>query len=79
MTGLEIKLLNGQNAGALGAAIMAGVGVGIFKDETEGFNAIGGKARIITPDKVSHNEYNHLFKEFIKKHTESGNQKNREI
>jgi len=68
VTGLEVKLLNGQNAGALGAAILAGIGAGIFKDETEGFNAIGGKAKIITPDKASHCKYNHLFKEFIKRH-----------
>ena len=59
--GLELKLLNGQNAGALGAAILAGIGAGIFKDETEGFNAIGGKARIVIPDKASHCEYNHLI------------------
>ncbi|MFH1904430.1 MAG: FGGY family carbohydrate kinase [bacterium] len=67
VTGLEVKLLNGETAGALGAAILAGIGAGIFKDETEGFNAIGGKAKIITPDKISHNEYNHLFEEFMKR------------
>ncbi len=67
VTGLELKLLNGETAGALGAAIMAGIGAGIFKNEIEGFNAIGGKARIITPDKTAHKEYNHLFEEFIKK------------
>lgn len=41
ITGKKIKVLNGEHAGAVGAAIMAGVGAGIFKNEKEAFQSRG--------------------------------------
>ena len=35
--GKPVKVVNGQAAGAIGAAMLAGVGVGIYKDEIEAF------------------------------------------
>ena len=47
----EIKLIGGQAAGALGAAIMAGAGAGLFKDERAGSQALAIQPRIVSPDK----------------------------
>ena len=33
-----IKVVNGQNAGAVGACMLAGIGVGSYKDEREAFS-----------------------------------------
>ena len=41
ITGKKIKVVNGEHAGAVGAAIMAGVGAGIFKNEKEAFQSRG--------------------------------------
>lgn len=36
ITGLELSLGGGQTAGAVGAAVMAGLGIGVFRDLAEG-------------------------------------------
>lgn len=36
--GLPITVVNGQAAGAVGAALLAGIGVGIYKDEKDAYN-----------------------------------------
>ncbi|MBR5496907.1 MAG: hypothetical protein IKV76_02880 [Clostridia bacterium] len=36
--GIEITVVNGQSAGAVGACLLGGVGVGIFEDEKSAFN-----------------------------------------
>jgi sugar (pentulose or hexulose) kinase len=41
ITGKKIKIVNGEHAGAVGAAAMAGVGAGIFKNEREAFQSKG--------------------------------------
>lgn len=36
--GREIKVVNGQSAGAVGSCLLAGIGTGIYKDEKEAFS-----------------------------------------
>ncbi len=57
VTEKPMRLINGQMAGAIGSAIMAGVGIGLFNNEEEGFNRIGGKPRTIQPDKINFRKY----------------------
>ena len=49
VTGLELNMINGQTAGAVGAAMMAGIGSGYFENESDAFEAVGGEAKIINP------------------------------
>lgn len=44
---MPVKLIHGEFAGCLGAAILAGIGAGIFKNESDGFRKLN-----IKPDKV---------------------------
>ena len=43
ITGKKIEVVNGEHAGAIGSAIMAGVGAGIFEDEISAFNKMNFK------------------------------------
>jgi len=63
VTGLTLRLTGGQHAGALGAAVLAGMGAGIFADEHEGAAAMAGEASEITPDPATHAEYKRLLGE----------------
>ncbi len=38
----EIKVVNGQSAGAVGSALLAGMGLGIFRDERDAFSRMSG-------------------------------------
>ena len=40
VTGKRVEVVNGEHAGAVGSAIMAGVGIGLFENEIEAFNSI---------------------------------------
>ena len=40
ITGKNVDIINGEHAGAIGSAIMAGVGSGIYKNEKEAFRAL---------------------------------------
>ena len=40
VTGKRVEVVNGEHAGAVGSAIMSGVGIGLFENEIEAFNSI---------------------------------------
>jgi xylulokinase len=62
ITGLTIRIpSNGRHAGALGAAVLAGIGTGIFADEQEGWKAVQGTVRLIEPDPEQHAVYEKLY------------------
>jgi xylulokinase len=65
VTGLELELINGQVAGALGAAILAAMGAGLFRDEAEAFRAMGGEGTRIRPDADGVRVYDALYREYI--------------
>jgi xylulokinase len=62
--GLPLRLINGQTAGAMGAALLAGVGCGSFADVGQAFSAMGGRARTIEPDPRGVREYDVLYQGF---------------
>ena len=70
ITGLELRLISGQAAGAIGAAIMAGIGVGIFKDEREGFELLGKEPRIVEPDVASSAVEKQTLRKIIRRNDE---------
>lgn len=67
--GVELEMGYGQTAGALGAAVLAGIGVGLYRDAQEGSRAMKVDVRTICPDGKAHEEYTNLFEQF-KKHRE---------
>ncbi len=68
ITGLTLTLPeNGQIAGALGAAMVAGTGVGIYKDIKEGFGFIGGGVETISPDKALSDKYSILYRSYLER------------
>ena len=70
ITGLTLKLLNGQSAGAVGAAMLAAVGAGFFKDEKEAFNSMGEEERLIEPTPKDKREYDLLYKDYYNRYEE---------
>lgn len=64
ITGLTLNLINGQTAGALGAAMLAAIGTGYFKDEEEAFKGMGGKAVVIEPNKSLLKVYDEFYREY---------------
>jgi xylulokinase len=50
LTGLPVEVVEGQEAGTLGAAILAGLAVGIYTDLEEISRAFSGTARVHEPD-----------------------------
>lgn len=47
--GVELILANGQHAGALGAALLAGIGAGLYADEAAAFACVKEQNRVILP------------------------------
>lgn len=39
-TGKKVKVINGEHAGAVGSAIMAGIGIGVYRDELDAFKKL---------------------------------------
>ncbi|NPA37182.1 MAG: FGGY-family carbohydrate kinase [Chlorobi bacterium] len=65
ITEKKIKLLNGQEAGATGSAIIAGIGAGLFADEKDGFMKIGGLPETIEPNGINKKHYQKIYKKHI--------------
>jgi sugar (pentulose or hexulose) kinase len=60
--GHELLLLHGQHAGAVGAAVLAAIGAGLYRDEREAFAAMGGKAIRIAPEPEAVREYEEIYR-----------------
>jgi sugar (pentulose or hexulose) kinase len=61
VTGIPLILGGGQCAGALGAAVMAGVGAGVFKNEKEGFQTLKVESKTIEPDSQRKKIYDEFY------------------
>ena len=69
VTGLEIEILHGQVAGAVGAAALAGIGAGIFRDEKDAARSLAGAPLQVTPSDSGSREYARLYegyREFLR-------------
>ncbi|MCK9410782.1 MAG: FGGY family carbohydrate kinase [Prolixibacteraceae bacterium] len=59
--GLPIKLIQGEYAGCLGASILAGIGIGLFKNEIDGFDHLKIKSVIVEPDLTNTEKYSQII------------------
>jgi len=64
VAGLPLRLINGQTAGAMGAAILAAIGCGLYSGEREAFAAMGGSETVIEPEPATVRRYADLYGEF---------------
>lgn len=62
VTGLELGV-GGQDAGALGAAMLAAIGAGLHRGEAEAFRAMGGPQRTVRPAPEAVREYEERYHE----------------
>jgi sugar (pentulose or hexulose) kinase len=63
-TGRELKLGDGQIAGAVGAAILAGTGSGLFKDLADGIARCDMEGKLVSPSSHAVRSYAELFEEY---------------
>ncbi|MEI8080087.1 MAG: FGGY-family carbohydrate kinase, partial [bacterium] len=59
--GLPFQLGVRQNAGAIGAAVLAGLGTGVFTTVQAAATAVAGEPEVIQPEAVVHDQYTPLF------------------
>ncbi|HVO53287.1 MAG TPA: FGGY family carbohydrate kinase [Solirubrobacterales bacterium] len=59
--GLPVVVMEQSDAGALGAAILAGVGIGWWQDPAEGAAAVVREARVFEPDPANRALYQELY------------------
>ncbi len=59
--GAELALLNGQAAGAVGAAVLASIGAGLHADEREAFAVMGGQAVRVEPEPAAVRRYEEIY------------------
>jgi len=62
--GSMVSVVNGSCAGAVGAAIFAGLGTGIYKSERDAFNKMDFEKRVIIPDIQAHEDYDRIYCRF---------------
>lgn len=65
VTGKEFKVAHSDNATTLGAALLAGVGAGIYGSYDEAVNRTIKLTRTQLPDSQIHKEYTHFFDIYI--------------
>lgn len=63
----SLEIVGSFEAVTLGAALLAGIGAGIYKNEDEAIKSVSRKTKIIYPDKVSAVKYDNLYREVYKK------------
>lgn len=68
--GRQVSIVNGSCAGAAGAAVIAGIGAGIYTDERDAYRQIDFEKRVLTPDEKTHEAYSKIYGRFTAKYTD---------
>ena len=63
--GRPVQLLMSGESTALGAAILGGVGAGIFDSIAEGVHHMVHVTGVIEPDMANHQRYEHLYQAYV--------------
>jgi xylulokinase len=63
--GVELHRLNFPNVGSLGAAILAGIGAGLFASAEEATDRMVKVDRVFTPDPALTEHYQHGFQKYL--------------
>ncbi|GIP30958.1 xylulokinase [Paenibacillus sp. J2TS4] len=66
---IEVCTINGSCAGATGAAILAGIGVGLYRDEMDAFRKLGTPKVSYKPNHPAHTAYRGYYKKFMDNRT----------
>jgi len=69
--GRRVSVVNGSCAGAVGAAVLAGIGAGHYADERDAYSGMDFEKRVLTPDKKAHEEYTHIYNIFIARYPDT--------
>ena len=64
VTGLTVEVPELEEAVALGAAILAGIGTGVYRDEAEAFRQVRVDGRCYEPDPEARARYGALFERY---------------
>ena len=62
--GKPIRIPDVEESVPLGAAILAGIGVGVYQSEEEGFEQVNREGKVYDPDPESHELYQELFRRY---------------
>lgn len=62
--GREVVTVNGSCAGAVGAAIVAGIGAGLYRNEEEAHRKLVFPRLVRTPDEAAHKVYREQYRRF---------------
>jgi len=62
--GRRVTIVNGSCAGAVGAAVLAGIGVGLYANERAAYAGMNFEKRVLLPDSKAHAEYSCSYNQF---------------
>ena len=68
VSGTPVSVPDIEEAVPLGAAILAGIGTGVYQGEDDAFAQVHREGRVYEPDASIHDEYRELFAKFGKLH-----------
>ncbi len=68
VSGTAVNVPDIEEAVPLGAAILAGIGTGVYKNEDDAFKQVYRGERIYEPDAATHEKYKELYARFEKLH-----------
>ena len=71
VTGIPLEIISLEEVTLLGTAILAGIGVGIYKDIEDAFSRINYSTKNYQPSKENTEKYENLYKKIFKKIPES--------
>ena len=66
--GIDVSIINGQHAGAFGAAILAGIGSGIYTDIRDAYKKIRFEEKQLSFSKDDHKLYLQIYRKFKNKY-----------
>ncbi|MFC5401264.1 xylulokinase [Cohnella soli] len=66
--GVTVNIVNGSCAGAVGAAILAGIGTGLFADERDAWRQLQFPTRTLIPNPTRSTNYQQRFQQFMSKY-----------
>ena len=69
--GRRVTIVNGSCAGAVGAAVLAGIGAGLYANEREAYAGMNFEKRVLNPDKKAHEEYTRIYNIFIARYPDT--------
>jgi xylulokinase len=68
VSGTVVEVPDVEEAVPLGAAILAGIGTGVYQDEDDAFGQVHREGRVYEPDAEAREEYRELYARFGKLH-----------